>query len=544
MYKSKPLFGTATDIAAEVENATSEKNVEEDWSVIISICDKAGKSSEAAKNYLKSIYKRLANSDPHIGVKAVTLLDACIKNSGKIFHIEVASREFETEITKVITKGHEIVSKKLRESLKRWAENEFKSDTQLVLIPTLYSKLKSQGYEFYTEEPPKKQTPMSRDPNVVESQEEEEQILKAIELSLKESSGSPRTTSSSLYPSVNMSSASGTASSAPAQLKEMRKVRALYDFEAAEENELTFTSGEIICVIDDSDANWWKGSNQRGEGLFPANFVTSDLSMEPEQFLMDKAKKMVQFKDGVDSKSEPKEPDVVEINEGKIDRLLHLLHEADPTNPDTDTEEMLKLEREVNGMGPLIDAELERVDRKHAQLTQLSADLVEALNLYHTLMREPQFGPPVTKVPYGYPGNPNLPPPSSMPFNGYTQTMPMTQAQGAMAAAPPSMGHEQRGPPPPQQFMPPPHHMPGFPPHMMPGGPNPGQMPPGVQPPLPHMHPGSDERSRAVDPRFQNLPNFGHQNMPGPNFPPSQGPMAGPPQQNLPYIPSSTHIMQ
>lgn len=65
-------------------------------------------------------------------------------------------------------------------------------------------------------------------------------------------------------------------------------------------------------------------------------------------------------------------------------------------------------------MGPLIDAELERVDRKHAQLTQLSADLVEALNLYHTLMREPQFGPPVTKVPYGYPGNPNLPPPSSM----------------------------------------------------------------------------------------------------------------------------------
>lgn len=90
---------------------------------------------------------------------------------------------------------------------------------------------------------------MSRDPNVVESQEEEEQILKAIELSLKESSGSPRTTTSSLYPSVNMSSASGTASSAPAQSKEMRKVRALYDFEAAEENELTFTSGEISKFI-------------------------------------------------------------------------------------------------------------------------------------------------------------------------------------------------------------------------------------------------------------------------------------------------------
>lgn len=65
-------------------------------------------------------------------------------------------------------------------------------------------------------------------------------------------SGSPRNTAastnqaSSLYPSVNMSVPTNTNSNPP---KEPRKVRALYDFEAAEDNELTFTSGEISKLV-------------------------------------------------------------------------------------------------------------------------------------------------------------------------------------------------------------------------------------------------------------------------------------------------------
>lgn len=60
-------------------------------------------------------------------------------------------------------------------------------------------------------------------------------------------------------------------------------------------------------------------------------------------------------------------------------------------------------------MGPLIDQELEQVDRKHAQLTQLSADLVEAVNLYYTLMREPHGQQP--SIPYGY-----MPQPHQVPL--------------------------------------------------------------------------------------------------------------------------------
>jgi signal transducing adaptor molecule len=69
----------------------------------------------------------------------------------------------------------------------------------------------------------------------------------------------------------------------------------------------------------------------------------------------------------------------------------------------------------VNQMGPLIDQELEKIDRRHAQLTRLGGELVEALNMYHNLMREPVgMGQPT--MPYGMKMGMNAPLPSaSMP---------------------------------------------------------------------------------------------------------------------------------
>ncbi len=104
----------------------------------------------------------------------------------------------------------------------------------------------------------------------------------------------------------------------------------------------------LVHVIDDSDPNWWKGSNQRGEGLFPANFVSSDLEAEPELPLSRDSSKRVQFNEQVtvatlldEAASSEAE---VEIDEAKIDRMLHSLHEADPTGERNDPEELKILE--------------------------------------------------------------------------------------------------------------------------------------------------------------------------------------------------------
>ncbi|KAK2725838.1 hypothetical protein QYM36_000345 [Artemia franciscana] len=403
------------------ERVTDGKNTGEDWGAILDVCDKVKIVSNGAKDCLKAILKRLNNSDPHVALQAVTVLDACVQNCGKDFHLEVASREFESEFRKLVQKGHPKVSEKLRVLLKRWAAQEFSTDSQLSLIPSLFKSLKTEGYDFSLgSEAVKKTTVVSKDPNVVSTQQEEDDIAKAIELSLKESqkSSSTRgisTTSSSLYPSTSMLSSETQA----AQPIVKKQARALYDFEAAEDNELTFLAGEIVNIIDDSDPNWWKGTNHRGEGLFPANFVTTNLDEEQEETPTVGTTSVEQGE--VQLTQEEIQP--VAIDEEKIDTLLRLLHDADPQGEVPDPPQLSNLEVQVNSMAPLIDAELDRIDRKHFALTKLNSELVESLNMYHNLMRESPFNSmyspyqkPIGSVappqPSYYPSEqPTLPPP-------------------------------------------------------------------------------------------------------------------------------------
>ena len=52
------------------------------------------------------------------------------------------------------------------------------------------------------------------------------------------------------------------------------QARALYDFDAEREEELSLKAGDVVDVIDDSDTDgWWEGSLNGVIGFFPGSYV-------------------------------------------------------------------------------------------------------------------------------------------------------------------------------------------------------------------------------------------------------------------------------
>lgn len=275
------LFGSSSPYDAEIEAATDETNTSENWPAILLVCDRVNVStqSDAARECLKATLKRVKHANPIVALQALTLIDACVKNCAQ-FPLEIASRLFEDEVTALLSneRVHEKVQTRIKALIKQWAHGDFAKRADLRLIVDLYARLVREGYKFEgaagdAESPKSADAPRKKTTEKKKSDQEELELSKAIELSLQEAQKAQpaKAKQVALYPTVDASSSSNNRKidSDARQVKEPTRARALYSFEAVEDDELTFEAGELLLVLDDSDPSWWKGTSctvQRDQG--------------------------------------------------------------------------------------------------------------------------------------------------------------------------------------------------------------------------------------------------------------------------------------
>ena len=61
------------------------------------------------------------------------------------------------------------------------------------------------------------------------------------------------------------------------------QVIGVYDYTAQNDDELAFSKGQVINVLNKEDPDWWKGEVHGQVGLFPSNYVKLTTDMDPSQ---------------------------------------------------------------------------------------------------------------------------------------------------------------------------------------------------------------------------------------------------------------------
>ncbi|KIJ11143.1 hypothetical protein PAXINDRAFT_84964 [Paxillus involutus ATCC 200175] len=392
-----------------VVKATDENLTDENWEVILTLCDKVQDEGESgARNVIAAVIKRLAHRSPNVQLYSLSLSESLSKNCSIELHRELASRAFTQALEKLITDRttHDKVRKRALNLIAMWTA-DFERDPTLGIMEECYTNLKAKNYKFEVpDEPP----PPTVDDEV--RRKEEEELQRALEMSMHDKGGRNLPTERSAQSGGASGSAAGSGaagpstgratgptyasgyvpaqtpprtaasstSSLPSQavaapsptIPVVTRVKALHTFEATEQGELAFEKGDIIKVVDRGYKDWWRGQLKGRTGIFPVNYVEPLPEPTPAELARDAEQEASVFTQALN-----------------VDKLLTMLRTMDTSGGNlADNEEIQELYRTCMSLRPKVVKLIDKYSQKRADLVSVNESFVKARVIFERMMED------------------------------------------------------------------------------------------------------------------------------------------------------------
>ncbi|XP_064478413.1 TOM1-like protein 2 isoform X2 [Ornithodoros turicata] len=142
-----------TPVGQKIEQATDASLASENWALNMEICDIINDTDEGPKDALRAVRKRLqqnAGKNYTVVMYSLTVLETCVKNCGKRFHLLVSQKDFVQELVKMIGPKNDpptAVQEKVLSLIQSWAD-AFRTHPDMQGVVQVYTDLRNKGVEF------------------------------------------------------------------------------------------------------------------------------------------------------------------------------------------------------------------------------------------------------------------------------------------------------------------------------------------------------------------------------------------------------------
>lgn len=142
-----------TPVGQRIEQATDAALASENWGLNMEICDIINETEDAARDAIKALRKRLQQNvgkNYTVVMYALTVLETCVKNCGRRFHLLATNKEFVQDLVKLIGPKNDpptAVQEKVLSLIQSWAD-AFKGNPEMSGVVQVYQDLKQKGVEF------------------------------------------------------------------------------------------------------------------------------------------------------------------------------------------------------------------------------------------------------------------------------------------------------------------------------------------------------------------------------------------------------------